>query len=972
MKCLKKCLCGSLFLSAVFSLGAADLSRTASEMNDAYESGFYPGVVRYADIILSEDSNSMYAGQAFVYKGECLFRMGRIDECLVSLSDGKKLTSENKELTGALNYWEGRCYFELKNFDKAQECFYSAASLSSKYYAESILYGARTYKAVNDYENAAILYKYVIANGKKYSQDDYEKSSSDILNVYNASGKYQDALDLAETLEKASFTEYTKYSVLLEKGDALNGLKKYASSYDIYCHVLADGPSSLAAVAMQKAYYVSSEHKAEVGKEPGAIIIQAQERLASYPELLGEFWTRLAVDAFYAGDYGKSKEYFQNAEKTPYPENLTLPQISAVYRSEMELKSKKGNEKSRAESAEKILNSVPVSEFDELYYNINLCYARLNAMKGDWEKSRSYASIVQKSDDISLKQAGDYWWILSYYQIDDIKTCYSAVKDKNYGDKDFMVLKAKILARAGYTSEADKIFYELGTKGLLDNDGRLDYTRTLLNGGHLISAGEQSSLAKGAEADYMAGLALFNRGKWSEAAVKFLRCVNESDLSKNHRGYARFYLGYCQYRTEEYAKSYANLNMFVSEYRDHPLCWNGCETGAKSAIQAGKYNDAIPMAENAVRKARNSSEKESSILLCAGIYGDAGRFNEAVKTLLPYSSKNDSFGFECRYKIAQLQTQNKDYEAAEKTYLSLANERSGNQYADEALYRYAELSYTQAQISSDNGNKANADFFYKEAAGRFDTYCNKWVNGKFYVAAQYFAADCYARTGSDVKAKLYYEQILENPSAGTYRYGSQKELVFIYKEVPEYDKAVKIAEAMISEYGEQAKNDGIPEVLSEIKLLSKGGDYGLLSKKAQFEKAGSEKTAAGRKIGSELAQSYMNANMTDDAEKLASKILAGNKKNIKAEYDQAAVNAELLGKIWRSKTENKKAAASYLEAAGFYRNCGNEEAAARCLYGAAECFDAAELYGDSKAVIENMTGLYPESNWTKNALKLNK
>jgi len=969
MKCFKKGLAICFVLASSCGLFAVDLSRTAAEMNDAYESGFFPGVVRYADVIISEDSNSMYAGQAFVYKGECLFRMGRLEECLASLADGKKLAKDNKELTSALNYWEGRCYFEMKSYEKAQASFFASASGSSRYYADSILFGARSYKAVNDFENAAVLYKYVIASGKSYNQDDYEKSVTDLLNVYNQDKKYQDALNLALQLENADFTSYTKNSILLEKGDAFNGLGKYSAAYDCYCKVLAEGPSTLAAVAMQKAYYVSSSHKSEVGKEPGAIITQAQGRLAQYPELLDEFWTRLAIDAFYGNDYAKAREYFRNAQNST---NTTLIHLAAIYKSEMELNSGKGTEKSRAENAEKILDAITVTENDELYYSVNLCYARTNAMKSEWEKSRSFAETVIKAEDLTVKRAGEYWYILSFYQKNDIKTSYSLVKDKNYDSRDFMLLKAKILAKSGYTSQADKIFYELGTKGQLDNDGRLDYTRTLLNGGHLISAGEQSGLAKGAEADYMAGLALFNRGKWNDAAAKFSRCVNENELSKEHRGYARFYLGYCQYRTEEYDKSSANLKLFVTDYQNHPLFWNGCETGAKSAVQAGKFNEAFPLAEKAVRYARTQSEKESSVLLCAGIYADASRYDDAVKTLSPYADKKDSFAYECRYKIAQIQTQKKDYAAAEGSYLKLANERAGNQYADESLYRYAELSYTQAQISSGAGRDSDAREYYSEAAKRFDNYCNKWVNGKFYVAAQYFAADCYAKTGSSVKAKLYYEQIVENPDAGTYRYGSQKELVYIYKNIPEYDKAVKVAEAMISEYGEQSRNDGIPEVLSEIRLLSKGGDYGILSKKTQFDNSNGEKTAAGRKTGTELAAMYMSANMTDEAEKMASRILAANKKNIKSEYDQAAANAELLGKIRRSKTENKKAAESYLEAAGFYRNCGNEEAAARCLYGAAECFDAAGLYGDSKAVIENMTGLYPDSNWTKNALNLNK
>lgn len=48
-----------------------------------------------------------------------------------------------------------------------------------------------------------------------------------------------------------------------------------------------------------------------------------------------------------------------------------------------------------------------------------------------------------------------------------------------YQDDDFLILKAKALAKSGNSSGADAIFYELSKKGSLNNDGRLDYIRTL-------------------------------------------------------------------------------------------------------------------------------------------------------------------------------------------------------------------------------------------------------------------------------------------------------------------------------------------------------------------------------------------------------------------------------------------------------------------------------------------------------------
>ena len=75
----KKIVFGALF--CVFA-GAVSFAQSESslafQMQNAYDSGFYPGVVLYADQILSSESKSVYEAKAMVFKGESLFKMGKI------------------------------------------------------------------------------------------------------------------------------------------------------------------------------------------------------------------------------------------------------------------------------------------------------------------------------------------------------------------------------------------------------------------------------------------------------------------------------------------------------------------------------------------------------------------------------------------------------------------------------------------------------------------------------------------------------------------------------------------------------------------------------------------------------------------------------------------------------------------------------------------------------------------------------
>lgn len=949
-----------LFLGG--SLFALDLSYSYSQMMDAYERGFFPGVLRYTDEIIENDRTGVYSDQAKICRLESLYKTGRNNEFIAAWNDCR-LSDPLKE--APVYYWGGRFHLDRKNYSLAAVLFDKCISSdkSSGLNDSAVFYGAQACQKDLNFKKAAHYYNYVLASGLKYGVSDYKKAAVEILNCYNSLKDFSRTVELAGELEKTHFDPVTDNTVLLLKGEGFEGLKKYREAYDIYCGVLADGPSNLAAVAMQKAYYVSSEHKKEVGEEPGQIIGRAEPRLKNYPELLSEFWARLAIDAFENGDYDKSRTYFASSRNGAFPVILHL---GAIYSAEMALNDKNGTDSQRAEAAEKELLAIRVLPEDELYYNYNLSMARVKAFKGQWKECREFAEIAAGSKDSSLKNQGKYWILLSYYQEKNYKKClqmaeveqfYSSGLD--FENPDFAVLVAKVYAVNGDSKKADAIFWGLEEKGLLDNDGILDYTRTLLKAGHMISASEQSARASGAEACYMAGIAAFNRTKWQDALQKFAKCQNDGDLPEKYRGYAKFYLGYCYYRLGEFEKAASNLWTFASNYTNHPLLWRGCDTGAKSAVQARKYDIAFNLAEKAVTSAKSVSEQQSSVLLCAGIYADTGRFDEAVRILAPYAKKNDAFGVECRFKTAQIQAEKKDYKNAEQTYLSVAKDVNSRELSDEALYRYAELSYVQAQ-------SGNAEM-YQTAALRFEEYCSKKTSGRFTVAAQYYTADCYKKLNQKTKARLYYEQIASNPKAETYIYGSLFELISLYKEEGEYEKGIKAANELELFYPDEAKNDGVHKMKDELYLFLNGGNVKQAKLARDYQEAGEEKTSGGRKKGTELARNFYESGMTDAAEKLAKQILEENKKNVAEESQMAAENGELVAGILRGRTENRQAGELYLNVAQWYRNCGNEQRAAKSLYSAAESFDAAAMYGDSRAIVEKMQEMYPDSEWSTKA-----
>ncbi|MCR4822322.1 MAG: tetratricopeptide repeat protein [Treponema sp.] len=938
----KKIFTASILL-LTFNLAFGENKNLSALMKTSYKSAFYPGVVRYAEEILRSEKNSLAAFRASVYEGESLFRMGRVEDSLSILQkyqlNGDSLNPETIYLNSARFYWIGRCLYSQKNYVQAQSCFYSSAaiykeglSLSEKsaesfldYYALSMLQGGKAYFEEKDYKKAILPYEYVLANGAKYDQIDFEDSALKLAQCYNALGDKESAgrcVKLISQLEEVPFAPDTKYSLIILKGQAYENQKDYKAAYESYCTVIEKAPSYLAAAAMEKAYAVSSAHKKEVGSEPGSVLLNAESRLSEYPDLLSEFWTRLAVDAFNAKDYEKSLAYFKEAEDSA---SDSQKEISAIYRAEIAyLTSTDKNEGSK--KALVILAEVYVTKSGAKNESLLLSLARYNAYLKNWKETYSYASKCLKSENPEILKNAVYWSALAKYEGEEIKAAISTIeaygKNQKISDKSILTLYAKALAKSGKYHEADLIFYSLGQQNQLDNDGHLDYSRTLLIAGHYVSTKAQAAKASGDEALYLAGLASFNQHKWTEAISSFSKIISSKKLDQEYIAYALFYSGYASYQEGDYLKSLDSLNTFISENPRHKFVWSACMTMARAAAFEKNYDLSVSAALDAIKKSSSDSEKEESIILAAGILSDAKKYDQALELLAPHLTKKSSFGYDCKYRSADILVQKGELSQADKYFADLAglSDKNARLISEEAAYRRSEIAY-----SAEN---------YKKAASLFEEYSRKWPDGRFTYGAIYFSADSLAKSGDTTLAILRYQQITDSQAETSYRYGSEKNLVDLYIQTKEFDSAMAMAQRMIDEYGSQALNDGMDKKIKEIK-----------------------------------EKNVWNANSEDDLIARAEKDLEKQKNNPEKSAD-ALKNALYLADRYRSLGQNKKSALMYLDSVKYARQSGNDEKAARSFYGAVEAFDAAGMYADAKASYEEMKKLYPENKYTKDGEKI--
>lgn len=919
-----------------------------NELSSAYNSGFFPGAIQYSDKLASEFPDSAYIGSALAIKGECLVRLSNFDDAYEVLSAAEKLDSD-LQLKNSTKYWLAKVFDYKKNYPEALSLFHEycvSSGEKGKYFPAAIFDSGVIFYKTSDFKNAIQNFEYVAKNGARYPDADYYSALLKLADSYNKSGKAKKTIQLYSKIEKEKIPSVIYYAFTEYAGDAYCALKNYKAAYEYYCVVLKSGEKSLAANALKKAYNVSSEHKKEVGLEPGSVLQEAQKNLSDSPELLAEFWTRLGTDAYFEGDFKKSSGYFDEAEKYANPQILEL---IAMYRAEMT--AGKNITKDSAKNAEIQLLEAQKNqqkmENPKYVRDYNSLFAKYAAYQENWEDVKKYAPLGNPENERT-----NFYLALANYKTGN----YSASEKLLEPSKN--ELYALSLARGQKLKDSASVYQNFENEGKITPQERLNYSKVLILSGRYKESQIQAAKSGLNEGKYILGLAQFNTRSWPYAEESFSTFIKNADKKDSGQAmevsYAMFYLGYSQYRQGKSKEAFGNLNSFVNQYPSHELLWNAQMTAANAAIQMEKYSDAAKMAEKAVKSAKTTENKEDSVLLLAEIYSDSGEFNKAIEILLPYSTQKNNFGMKSLYQLALVYEKKKDFASADEKYKEVFTKFPEQKLAEEALYRRGELFY------------GIQDF--ETALERFSEYKNKCKNGIFTEAAWYYTADCMEKTGNNSGAILQNQALIKKFPESTYVYNAAKNLIGLYRAEGKYSDALENANFLLEKYNAQAKSDGIAEIAVQLKKLAGGKDEKIVQKETEYRNAGGKSTPEGRKIGTELAILYAESTQfSADAVKLAEQLLPLQEKSKNdSESLYAAQNSEILGQAYKSQQKNRQSAEMFLKSAKFYRICGKNDEAAGAMYGAYDAFLAAGMKADANATAKQLKELYPSSRQAKN------
>ena len=897
------------FLSAVCFAQQTDSDILIfNEVRQSFENGFYPGTVSSADRLQNNYPDSSFIPSALAYKGEALVYMELYSDAIEVLESAiAQMHSGSPEIIRC-NYLLGRVYHEQKKYSKALDKYHLACSLAlinddMNWYAPSVLYSGRLFYELKKWKEAIPHFEYVVSNGRLFDPEDYTEALQKLFICYNKSENYGKTVSLFNKLKEKDFERPVYMTLCFYYGDACTALKKNDEAYKAYERVLGSGEKA--------------------------------------PSVADEFWLRLAVDEFKAGNYGKAETYLSHVDAEGLSENTDLKLLKNIYLSKILL------ENGKPADAEKKLSGLESAvKKSEVQGAADSYYSTLLQCKLQNEKWEDIPGVYGK---LKVPSETDKLAVSTYYykkgQFDKV--------DSGCGE-----LYASALCKLGRYEAACSEYERLG-------GASFDYALALFYCGRYDKAIKAADASGAVQKDYLAGLCFINQKSWKKAVERLAAYIKQSSGRQDFNLLALYYKGYAEYNLAEFKNSYSSFVRYCMESEKapgapdsptsptspvspetRPYLLRSYEYAVKSALQSGDFKNASTQAANLVRCSQDGAQKQKALVLSAEIFVDYGNYDAAIQLLAPYTSGRDDFAAQALFMTAQIYARQGKVQQADEVYRRTYEGYPRSSYADEAMYRAGEVYYSNGE--------------YSPAYTRFNNYVYKYASGRFCDAAMFYCGDCALRLGENDRCVMLNKTLLQKWPDSVYAYGANKNLLEAYYRQEEYSQALAVAKVLLGSFAQQAAEDGIGKRAKELEKIVNGTDRRVAEKESEFASLGGAGTVAGRAAGTELVRLYAESLSTqDEAFELASQLL--KKQSESSERADAAYNAEFVAEYNRKKGNNKKAAETYLKAAEYYRSVKNDSGAASALYGAAEAFAAEGLKGDARETAALLKELYPQS-----------
>ncbi|MBR5402458.1 MAG: tetratricopeptide repeat protein [Treponema sp.] len=907
-----------LFACCSFCAAAPSELDIYNELNIYINARYYPGVIEQSELLEKNYPESVFIISARIARGQAQIYLNRYEQAEETFRSVLSSLRFGADQYAECWYYLGQAYYYDGDYTQALSAFHTTCDIELRenilqYYHSSLLYAARIYFFMEQYESSVPLFEYVVSNGMHYAKTEYDEAVQKLMFAWNSLGEFNKTIKLHQKFNAEDFSANV-YSVM-----ALYAAHAYEKTGQV-----------------EMAYAVLENIQNE-----------------NFKEMLCSFRLNLGAAAYSKKDYDTALSYFTLARESQKPSTIWS---SFIYEQKIKLDQDAKNQAGEVEQAliqsqDAILEAgESVPGLTDSYYSLLM---RTKAFASD---SKNIDAVLECYKKLSKPGPKDAFIVADVLKQKDGAAAEQLISPFA-ADTECARLYAQILAANGKYDAAASVYAGLEKNKKLNDELRIEYAKVLYRLKKWEQARNLALKTKHPQAFYIAGLSAYNSADFENAYTFLANYSNHPNVSKEYKKYSDFYMGVCAYKNASYTASYKIFSSFVKFYtaRDS-YRYKAYELAARSALMIGSLKNAAQMAEGMIDASLNIQDKQNAIIYCSEIYSDEKEYDKAIKLLAAYTDQKSDFAVQCMSAVARVYEKKGELDSADAQYEKIQKTYPGTAAAQDAAYRTGEIYYSAEQ--------------YDQAEARFTKYIYNYVDGKYADAAWYFSGD------SNMKLKSYDKAIMQNTTLVTkypqsiYAYGAYKNLLQAYYVQENYRDALATARHLVRNYPEQAGSDGIGQRVVELERITSGTDRAVVEKIGEYERAGKTGTKKGRNAGSELVQLYAAHDGQEQAFELAVELLKYQKDTDEMYY--AAQNADFVAGYYYNSGNSRKAAEYYLKAAEYYRASGQDkdDRAAATLYSAVDSFVAAGLKGDAQVTANLLIELYPQSKQSKKVMNL--
>ena len=955
--------CLALAASAVAAPLAvrADERELLGEAARRITDGDYELAMQVYDDFLARYPNSESIADVHFGRGVSLYHLRRYEEALETfamIGSRYRLASFFEEIP----YWTGITRYQLGAFEVAAldlRQFVSSGAAPARR-PQAMLYQGLAELGAGRVAAAQSSLAELMRQSEGMTDGTIAYAAVLLAHTYLAGEQHEELVAFASGLPTASYPPRYREQVMFYEAEALWELERVQAAAELYRELVSAAPE-IAAAAHRRLF--AAARRAGDLEAMQRWTHSAENRFASSPGILSDFWLRLGIESYERGADELAELFLRRVWDRELAAGRT-DGTAPLYLAMTLLRTDSSSEDDLLSEAKEILADV-----------IRMAprrWAAVQVILGDIAlEEQRFAEAADLYSELGTRDQGDprtaevaYLAAYAFYRAGDLVKAASAAADAEEAVKgstyhaDLLRLQANLARRDGRLEAALQRIDALIELLPADVSAQIDRMKLAFD------LEDHAAVTQYAERLREAFPDLAESDPGADAVAAYLQGVSEIALKRYRAGIELIRRPGLQ---QALGDDLANLAVDA----DYWLGW--------ALYRLGEFGEAASVLES-------RQGDDDSLFLAAWAYYSDERFEQAAHRFDSLARRvGADLAGRARYMHAKSLRNLGRVAGAQRSYREVWERYPADGVADDALFEYGEIADEAGDVElsvtafetlvdryPDSSLRAEALFRgaealfeegdYARSKDVFYRYRQEYPSGQSVPAALYWGGLAAERSGERFEAVFMWSNLIDRYPDSSFHPEALNLRATAYVDDGDHGAALESLHELVRLHPDQAKSLGTERRIAEVKLLMTGLTGREAELSASVERLGREETEAGRKAMLELAGLYLidGSAPLDRAFRLLEDVVAA------ASNPTVLARARVLLGEYYLRRENPTAAAKAFLDAALVDGAG-EELRAEAILKSAQAEAAAGRHDAATALAQRILDNFPESKWAGQA-----